>query len=43
MWVDKLGYVSEGFTILAMDCRGQGGLSEDNLQVRGTTLKNTLG
>jgi len=28
-WVDKLGYVSQGFTVAALDCRGQGGLSED--------------
>ncbi|TCN21450.1 acetylxylan esterase [Mesobacillus foraminis] len=41
-WVDKLGYAAEGFTILAMDSRGQGGLSEDNLQVRGTTLKGHI-
>ncbi|MGM0924016.1 MAG: acetylxylan esterase [Bacillota bacterium] len=41
-WVDKLGYAAEGFTILAMDCRGQGGLSEDNSQVRGTTLKGHI-
>jgi cephalosporin-C deacetylase len=26
-----------GFAVAAMDCRGQGGLSEDNLQVKGTT------
>ncbi|NLG96782.1 MAG: acetylxylan esterase [Chloroflexi bacterium] len=28
-WVEKLAYVSQGFTVAAMDCRGQGGLSED--------------
>ena len=28
-WTDKLGYVAAGFTVAAMDCRGQGGLSED--------------
>lgn len=41
-WVDKLGYAAEGFTILAMDCRGQGGLSVDTSQVRGTTLKGHI-
>ncbi|PLT28806.1 acetylxylan esterase [Peribacillus deserti] len=41
-WIDKLGYAAEGFTVLAMDCRGQGGLSEDNSQVRGTTLKGHI-
>ncbi|MBM7692068.1 cephalosporin-C deacetylase [Peribacillus deserti] len=41
-WVDKLGYAAEGFTILAMDCRGQGGLSEDHTQARGTTLKGHI-
>ena len=28
-WVDKLGYVAQGYTVAAMDCRGQGGLSQD--------------
>jgi cephalosporin-C deacetylase len=41
-WVDKLGYAAEGFTILAMDCRGQGGSSVDNNQVKGTTLKGHI-
>ncbi|UOY92245.1 acetylxylan esterase [Ectobacillus sp. JY-23] len=41
-WVGKLAYAAEGFTILAMDCRGQGGLSEDNLQVKGPTLKGHI-
>jgi cephalosporin-C deacetylase len=26
-WYDKLGYVSQGFVVAAMDCRGQGGQS----------------
>ena len=34
---DKLGYVSEGFTVAALDCRGQAGLSED----RGSVTENT--
>ena len=36
-WTDRLNYVSEGFCVAALDCRGQGGQSEDNLQVLGTT------
>ena len=36
-WTDKLAYVSEGFCVAALDCRGQGGPSEDNLQVKGNT------
>jgi len=37
-WYDKLGYVSEGFTLAALDCRGQAGLSEDKSDVSGNTL-----
>ncbi len=37
-WVDKLGYVAEGFTVAALDCRGQAGLSNDNSSVSGNTL-----
>lgn len=40
--MDKLGYAAEGFTILALDCRGQGGLSIDTSQVKGTTLKGHI-
>lgn len=29
-WSSKLGFVEEGFCVLAMDVRGQGGESEDN-------------
>ncbi len=36
-WVDKLAYVAEGFCVAALDCRGQGGLSEDTGGVKGTT------
>lgn len=36
-WSEKLKFVSEGFTVAALDCRGQGGLSED----RGGTVGNT--
>ncbi len=37
-WYDKLGYVSEGLTVAALDCRGQAGLSTDNSEVIGNTL-----
>ncbi|AIQ46134.1 acetyl esterase [Paenibacillus sp. FSL R7-0273] len=36
-WQDKLAYVSLGFSVLALDCRGQGGLSEDTGGVKGNT------
>lgn len=36
-WHDKLAYVSLGFSVLAMDCRGQGGPSEDVGGVKGNT------
>jgi cephalosporin-C deacetylase len=37
-WFDKLGYVAAGFTVAALDCRGQAGLSEDRGGVTGNTL-----
>lgn len=37
-WLEKLAYAAEGFVVAAMDCRGQGGLSEDAGGVTGTTL-----
>jgi cephalosporin-C deacetylase len=36
-WSGKLAYALSGFTVLAMDTRGQSGRSEDNLTVQGTT------
>ncbi len=36
-WADKLNYVGQGFTVAALDCRGQGGLSEDVGGVKGNT------
>lgn len=36
-WNDKLAYASLGFSVLAMDCRGQGGSSEDVGGVKGNT------
>ena len=41
-WVDKLGYVATGFTVVALDCRGQGGLSEDAGTVKGTTMSGQI-
>lgn len=41
-WVDKLPYVAAGFTVATLDCRGQGGLSEDVGGVTGSTLKGHL-
>ena len=38
-WALKLHYVAAGFTVAALDCRGQGGKSEDSGGVRGTTLQ----
>lgn len=36
-WSDKLVYASLGFSVLALDARGQGGLSEDAGGVKGNT------
>jgi len=36
-WADKLSYVGQGFCVAALDCRGQGGQSEDVGGVRGNT------
>lgn len=37
-WFDKLSFVQAGYAVFAMDCRGQGGKSEDVGGVKGTTL-----
>jgi len=36
-WTDKLAWVARGFSVAALDCRGQGGWSEDRGGSRGTT------
>ena len=36
-WVEKLAYAGQGIAVAALDCRGQGGLSEDNTPVKGNT------
>lgn len=41
-WMDKLGFASEGLCYAAMDCRGQGGRSEDNSTVKGTTQRGHI-
>lgn len=41
-WSDKLGYVAHGFTVAALDCRGQGGLSEDTGGHRGNTQRGHI-
>ena len=41
-WLDKFGWPAEGFCYAAMDCRGQGGRSEDNGRVKGTTLRGHI-
>ncbi len=37
-WADKLNFVARGFSVAALDVRGQGGLSEDVGGVKGNTL-----
>jgi cephalosporin-C deacetylase len=37
-WVDKLSYASQGFTVAALDVRGQGGSSDDAGGVSGNTF-----
>ncbi|AJY75725.1 alpha/beta fold hydrolase [Paenibacillus beijingensis] len=41
-WHDKLALASLGFSVLAMDCRGQGGQSEDKGGVKGTTHRGHI-
>ena len=41
-WTEKLGYAAMGFTVAALDCRGQGGLSEDSGSVVGWTLEGHI-
>ncbi|AIQ52917.1 acetylxylan esterase [Paenibacillus sp. FSL R7-0331] len=41
-WFEKAGYAAHGISVLAMDCRGQGGVSEDNLTVQGTTIRGHI-
>lgn len=41
-WVDKLPYVAAGYTVAALDCRGQGGFSEDTGGTKGWTLRGHI-
>ena len=41
-WSEYLNYVAMGFSVAALDCRGQGGLSEDLALYRGTTFKGHI-
>ena len=41
-WQDKVGYAASGLHVAAMDCRGQGGESEDVGGVHGNTLNGHI-
>lgn len=41
-WYNKLGYVAQGCTVAALDCRGQGGRSQDPGGVKGSTLNGHI-
>ncbi len=41
-WNSKLNYVAMGYSVAALDCRGQGGLSEDVGGVKGNTHKGHI-
>jgi cephalosporin-C deacetylase len=41
-WTGGLGYAALGYTVAAMDCRGQGGKSEDVGGVKGNTLNGHI-
>ncbi len=41
-WTAKLGYAAMGFSVAALDCRGQGGKSEDKGGVFGHTLNGHI-
>ena len=41
-WFEKLAWMSFGYSVFALDCRGQGGFSEDRGGVTGTTLKGHI-
>ncbi len=41
-WTDKLNYVGQGFSVAALDCRGQGGRSQDTGWVTGNTLRGHI-
>ncbi len=41
-WSDKLSWVSQGYSVAALDCRGQGGESDDVGGVSGTTMRGHI-
>ena len=41
-WSDKLQFTGLGFSVAALDCRGQGGRSEDVGGVKGNTLRGHI-
>ena len=41
-WSGKLNYAANGYTVAALDCRGQGGLSSDTGNVPGWTLSGHI-
>ena len=41
-WIDKFAWPAEGVCIAAMDCRGEGGRSEDSSQLKGPTLRGHI-
>ncbi len=41
-WASKLRWIARGFSVAALDCRGQGGTSEDSGGVAGTTWRGHI-
>ena len=41
-WTEHLGFAGAGFTVASLDCRGQGGKSEDVGGVKGNTLRGHI-
>ncbi len=41
-WNDKLNYAAMGYSVAALDCRGQGGKSEDTGGVKGNTFRGHI-
>ncbi|KAF1301882.1 acetylxylan esterase [Enterococcus sp. JM9B] len=41
-WGDKVGWAAEGFIVICLDVRGQGGLSEDVTRTKGGTVKGHI-
>ena len=41
-WYDMLSWISQGYCVMAIDARGQGGRSQDTLQIVGNTLRGHI-